>query len=386
MARGKKINYSIDGAAPSRDDWNLLGQQAAQSEDNAVSVIMHMPPYAGSRKRFAIGADVAALVVPGAAVGTVNIKPSTLMIGPADTTANVGVSAAGPAGTVAIANGLGGGIKRFDLVYATVMVDALDAAVFQKRKDTTTTAVSVVSTSTTTSNHVTYGVVQGVGAATNPTPPSLPADPAGGFNVPLAYVWVNYLFNAATDPVATSSISEVAPILDVPGAARPLNAVSQFSTQGGITGLEPATDATWKFFLPAIMSGTTDRFIVFDAGNVASGTIIDDTIDWRKRYFVGFGQAKTNSTVPAAGGGAFPTASTPGFVLMGQSFTNDNTFGASRITACRIDSGYITFLGANWIELTVDGSGRLVLNKSGSFGALFMIWLRATAQFSNTHF
>jgi hypothetical protein len=381
MARGKKFQLTIDGGSISRADLNLIAGAAAEAEDNAVSALVHTPPFpGGSRQRWVIGSDPGALVV-STVIGTVSIRPHTAMIGPASTAANVGVTAAGPAGSIAIPSGSGGGNKRYDLIYETVSIDNSDPAVYRKAKNSTSRVISTALFSNTTSNLVEYHRIAGTETTGTPVPPALPADPAGGYNIALAHVFVSSSYNAATDTTVANAISEITPIIDLPGAARPMTAVGVL---GGIISTDFAA-ASRAYFLPQLMSGSYPRFVAIDNSSAgpATGTVLDDSMDWRKRLFTGFGQL---GALPAAGGGSYPAASSPTFVTSGNSFHNDPTLGSpARMIAFRGDSTRDAAYGANWVEINIDATtGALTYRKSGNFSGTTFFWITASAQFTNT--
>lgn len=376
MARGKKYKLNVDGGSISRDDLNLIAASAATSEDNAVSSVIHVPPFpGGARARWIVGADAGSVVV-STVVGTVSIQPHTSMIGPADTIANVGVTAAGAAGSVPIPAGSGSGNRRYDLIYETVSIDNSDTAVYRKVKDKTDREITTTLFSNTTSNLVAYNRVAGAESTGVPALPTIPADPVGGFNIPLAYVYVSNAY-AITDLIGNASISGIAPVIDIPGVARPMN---KFSTLGGLISAD-ITSATRAYFLPQEMSGLHQRFVFIDtSAGPADGAILDDSIDWSKRLFRTTGQL---GTTPATGGGGYPAASGKTFSTVGNSFHNDPVITPARMVAARGDVNVDSSYSTNWVEIDVDSSGRLVLKKSGNFAGVTFFWLTASARYTN---
>ncbi len=157
---------------------------------------------------------------------------------------------------------------------------------------------------TTLSTIVSIGVVVGTPSAT-PAQPSTPADAAGTYYIPLAYVRVATGFTASTI-VLSSDILEVAPIQPF---ARSLGGASMgiANQQNKFNGTVMSTSniSTWanaailgtgagrpRAFMPPTQVGVQSIQVAMDLSTFNSanwshqnGSVVDDSTDWRDRTF-----------------------------------------------------------------------------------------------------
>jgi hypothetical protein len=328
--------------------------------------------------------------------------------------------------TVAIAANATGN-PRWTLVYAIVAPNADGDTVTLKAKALSGGALSdqtiVVNKLTT----VTVTSLDGTAGA-NPTRPALPADGAGLYYIPLAYLFIPTGFGASSS-VLFSQIHEHAPVLTMSPAmgGASMMPASEQSRIGGVVDLaqNPNRNAAKRTgaYLPSTMVGCESVFILLQLGlspaSHADGAIVDSSRDWRQRYFtwstfVAAGTTSVAAFVSDGNGtgaaGAFTRAPSafsssglggPGVNTMtgwGQSFFNDYPSGA--IVTC---SGVAFALGGStsvdntkpactalgttgaivllYVEST---TGNLIMKLIGSPSGQLLVKLDATAQFSNS--
>lgn len=304
------------------------------------------------------------------------------------------------------------GNPRWDMVYATLSIDASASAVTRKLKNPTSGAVSSSSTVVEVTQNITVTVAAGTPGAT-PTMASLPADVAGvTYNVLLGYVRVANGFGASST-VATADIADLGATAAQPPAviSSATGAATMFPASVNSSGLTSSLSNGWgssgtrpPTFLPTSMVGMECMPILLDLYNSkhASGDVIDNSRDWRNRYFLWFLQAGGGGslTFPSKGAGTassvlsfFAAASAGGTASvsaswgMGQSFQVDASLVASTRTVMYLggaDQNY-QITSPDKLGLYVDASGNLKLYASGTTATnvgLF-VWLFATAQMPN---
>ncbi len=189
--------------------------------------------------------------------------------------------------------------NRWDLIWARVDLDVdLDPTPrFVK------SGAGVVSSQNVTpykTNTVTIGVTQGAHAG-SPTRPALPADVADTtYYFPLAFVLLQHP-HTLTDPIEPEMIYEVAPTAylgEATGARTLAPANGCYTSTGYAEETDPwSTSGRPESHLPPSMVGGVSRF--FRVHQLAIGThLIDDSIDWRRRFVKWHAQSSTG--IPAA--------------------------------------------------------------------------------------
>jgi hypothetical protein len=306
-----RFALQLNGQELQRDDVNLIAQEAALADDRVLAELLRLAPFDGSRVNRAIvpfGHTGAAsgTVAPGPPNGSVFVMPFRAVVG-SRTTVPSGAkdawrdirsaiytgSPASLVGTLPLAPNPGAQ-ARWDLVYASLAVDANGASALRFAKDAATKVVSPQAVVTTLVHVVTVSVLVGTPSAT-PAPPAPPSDAAGAFNIPLAWVRVapNFGPNSQINPSDICEIAPVVPLSRVLGT-QSLRAANR---QGG-AALSPDRLAQWatagarpNAFLPSTTVGGETIIAALElsgASNTwshASGAVIDDSTDWRGRVF-----------------------------------------------------------------------------------------------------
>jgi hypothetical protein len=249
------------------------------------------------------------------------------------------------------------------------------------------------------------GVVKGV-EGPSPAYPALPADTwvtaqygAGSYYIPLAYVTLGHPFGSPTDIVIARMIRVVAPIIGVAPAAGGIDAgpANQLYTVSGLTtGWAPGSDRP-REYMPATMTGDVRRFLALDfTGGHASlplnaTTVIDDSIDWRNRYFkttvqVGSGGIAHADTAPIA---PHPTGASPSlvFTFIGQSFAHDG-YGTTNPDQL----GHLAILNQATVQIAASSNIEIFVNQATgnleakcavtSPASSLFVWIDATGPYA----
>ena len=307
------------------------------------------------------------------------------------------------------------GDPRWALVYAIVQPNVNDETATIVSKNPTTGAVSSSSVTITKNTTVTLGVAYGT-AAPAPTRPGIPGDGGGAYNITLAYVWQAAGFTGAT-AVDRKHIDEKAPILTIAsmlGGAecRPANGNTDADAGIDVAGRQNGPNGTAagatrpSTYLPRTMVGSVKRYVLvqlaLSPASHSDGDIVDDSIDWRYRFFDWKFQSKAGNTSAdsfvsdrsGTGAALIPTAdyttvpdSGWGF---GQSFIDDSAsfvgIPASSAVVMSISSNVYTSLGGanKSVELYVDmTTGALKISLNASPSAQIFIVVEASGQYSN---
>jgi hypothetical protein len=449
---------ALSGAEVRDQDLILMSDDAALADDRVLWEMLRLlpgsatpqkgiVPYAASGARvpgagdgFTAAMHNTALVQGGTSDGSVRVMPFRAIVGSTTLFASSpieklrGIRSGYLVGssslytTVPIAANASGN-PRWSLVYVAVSPDAAGDSTTLKVKALIGGAFSDVSVLLNRITGTAIGVVDGA-TGSSPVRPSLPADGAGTFYVPLAYLFIPTGFGASSQ-VHFYEIHESAPVLTVSSAlgAPVLEPANQGYAIGGVVDLaqNPNRNAANRTgaYLPSTMVGGVSRFILLQLGlspvSHADGAVVDSSIDWRQRYFtwrvfVGAGTTSATAFVSDRNGTGAAGVSTrapsgfassglggPGVNTMtgwGQSFFND--YPSAVIATC---SGVAVALGGktapadpslplvtalgntgNDIILYVESTtGSLILKKVGSPSGQVLIWLDATAQYSNSN-
>lgn len=347
-----KVHLSNNGQAVNQDDFNAIGRQAALNAEYIWAQLLRTAP-TGSGSSFtpvrgiipsegqipiaAYSENYRKSLMGGSQANDAKItfQPFVAVIGSRSDRA---ATATGPhdEGTegprdalreIRLALHVGDGTKletliqvpaatnnRWDVFYAQVDIDTPDAADarFIKVGDgpVTATAVSVVDRTKVTIHRI--GGVE----ATNPVKPAIPADGGGSYYILLGYYFVG-AGHTLTSTITASRIFEAfTPILISPGngGGRVCPANGAYRDNGYAWTVEQWSNARGQIVTHQSpnVTGFEERSIFINAedssgyASVAPNavTVLDDSVDWRKRYFVTVLQA-----APATGGGqAFPHA------------------------------------------------------------------------------
>lgn len=313
----KQFKINTAGTEITISDLELIGTEAALADDKVFAALLKLVPYNGStvykgvlpKRDYTQG-----LVKPGS--GVVTVAPFRVFIGTrtaATTSAKdnrddirsslyVGSSATSGVTTLTITDNSSGN-PRWDLVYAKVTVDNNDSSVTRYVKDTTSKVVTPTAVTVTKNLLIELFVQQGTPSAT-PVPPAAPSDSGSIYYLQLAYVVVPNGYAGAG--MAVKSVQDCyTPVLpdsqSIGLSARPASEFYNVGTNGaGGTILTAARLQDWcttntkpAYALSPSMVGLEYRTLLIDLTsatssnwNVAtSAQLLDDTIDWRKRFF-----------------------------------------------------------------------------------------------------
>lgn len=447
----KSVQLTQVGQEEQRPDRNLASAVGALADDRVLAEELRLLPFDGGGQgvyKCVLGYSTSVsggqgtrpgrspIVVPtGSANGSVLINPFRAVIGsrnlvnaaPSPNPTSDGNALAnwrdvrsgifvGGASSLTLTQSIAAnasGNPRWDLIYATVAVDANQNTVTRRVKDPNTGSISTPSVPQYVLSPVTISVLQGTPAAT-PTTPTLPADSAGNYNVPLAYVRVPNGFGAGSTVVTTDIRATTLGNTGVP--------VSPFRELGTGT-LKPASgnndDAgtyairsafRWNAaaggrpgpFLPPDWVGFHQVIAEIDCSDPSSanwshneGDVVDDSFDWRNRVVIAFTQAGPSkfandgtaagiALVPSAYGGInwFPLHTT-----FGQTFVSDSYVNGTSVLVSPNGPVWQTQSGMNGgseIDLYCDMStGKLKVHIVGNPGARLFVWLLVAAQFPN---
>ncbi len=423
----KRYFIAANGQEVQEADLELLGTESAFADDRVLFELLRTLPGSATPQKLIVPYGVSgwassttkALVGPSGADGKVVIQPFRGIVGSTTLAASSPLEAlhslrSGYAlGTTTLSQtktlaANSSGSTRWDLIYATVTPDVNAAGVTRYKKDTTTEVVSSSSVATYTTCTVVINVQAGTPAAP-PLYPALPADGGGAYNIPLAMVRVPNGFGAAST-VARTDIHEHAPCAlqsTATGAKNMQPASSNYSTTGAAEANQDWNNLTLRggAYLPATMVGSESRVILLQRGlaplSHVDGDVVDDSIDWRNRYFRASVLALSGSTTATAfasdrnvtgtvpaGSAAQATQGTHTYQTFGQSFVDDNAntiaYGTSNGTAFYVTSTLVSQLGASSVAIHVRNTdGALVLKLSGSNTFQMIIWLEASGPYRN---
>ncbi len=426
-----KFQLEFPGQQVQKTDLELIGTESALADDRVFAELLRMTPFptdAPATKGILTyrhaSSGVESLVTPNGADGKVRIAQfrafvssrTLVYVSPKDNWRDIrsalsviSTDTTGHHLVTVAANSSGD--PRWDLIYATVTVDADDTTTSRKVKDPTTKVVSSETVSVTKSTTVAIGITTGT-AAPGASWPALPADSGGNYNIPLAYILVPD-GHSSTSTVTCQQIAIVAPCLAL-------------SESTGTTSLRPASSnsepavgaiAAWAdagpggrtdYYVPSSMVGGRSLFCCFNLMHASdptqwshqTGSIVDDSIDWRFRYFRWSISASGNVSdlFPHERGGSSFSGSfitgvpAPGVSAadgMGQSFFDNHGLGytteggtillVSNANLSQVDAG------STGVHLYVDPiTGFMKIDVGGFPQVRLFVWLDSTAPFENS--
>jgi hypothetical protein len=403
-----KYQLQHDGQAMLQADLNSFAASAAGAEDSVFAELFRMAPDAGSVSRGILPSSNGALLTPGVASVTVNpfrafVGSRTLAATDArlnwnDIRSGLSVAAGSTAlGIVAPLAANASGSPRWDLVYATVVIDDPVASVIRKVKSPTTGVVAEVTTTPLLRTTVTVGVVAGTPSA-SPVWPTIPADSDPTYHILLAYVRVPNGFGMAST-VAHTDIAVVAPCLalantsgasstQVPTSASALTTTEQ-QTWGAAAGVRPAR------FVPSSMTGGVRLPVVLSLFTASPSHVNGDVIDsrdWRGRYATYIAISGNSDFVHLPGGSGSMPAATSIYGYTANTGTLEFGVGQS-ILASSNKSDIASINGARSsamddgaaVKLYVDfaDGGKLKVNIQGSPNCTCLFFVDFTGVFEN---
>jgi hypothetical protein len=359
------------------DDYNRGWSIAAHADDIAISLVTRIPATSGRLRAILPvrphGFIDQSVGVVQSGVGSVIVDQFWAFLGPlqGSPTDPTDIRSAVFPGTTSLAltaQTAGVGTFRIDLIYATIFVDQDMAGEDRYTRDPITGATTPSNLPTRKQTYVTVTALAGVPGA-SPSAPSLPSDPPGGFNMPLARVRLPNGFGALST-VTNDMIMDTSTV--VYGGIRPASSMRT-----------PALfwDGTQKnkFFMGGSSVGEEKAMLVFDTSSGAfNGAQIDNSIDWRKRYVKVEGQL-------GAAGEEFPHHSATSSALP---VTGGTTVGGLSHTfpISGADRTIYSFTnGGGTVGIYVEAStGVLRLAVTGTPAVSGFFWITASAQMVNT--
>lgn len=454
----KNVNLPNVGQEMERPDLNLAVATAALADDRVLAELLRILPYDGGAQgiyKAILGYSSSPagtgeapspgpVVVPtGSANGSVQVNPFRAIVGSrnlvgaapspnptSDTNAlcnwrdvRSGIFT-GSATTLSTALSIAAnasGNPRWDLIYATVAVDAGQNTVVRRVKDPTSGSISTPSVPQYLLSPVTVQVLTGTPGAT-PSLPTLPADSAGNYNLALSAVRVPNGFTS-TSTVATTDLRSLTlgnngqpsgPFRDLTSGFRVAAASGNNDSKGTYAirsafQWNAASGGRPGVFLPPDWLGGAMRIVEIDCTDPSSanwshndGDVVDDSIDWRDRMFLvhvqdglsnhPFANDHTNQQkdlIPEAGGSSGIYAAfyhAPRF-NMGQSFFSDGaptgSGSGSFVSYQPGGAGTAIQSGAQinlWVDLT---TGLLKCNIIGTPSARIIFWVMTTGAYPN---
>lgn len=298
--------------------------------------------------------------------------------------------------------------NRCDLVYLHVTIAAITKNETRFVRDPITEVLSQPSLDVELGDTFEILVAQSAEAA-SPSRPSLPADSGQDYYIALAYC---YLQHPSPGAVSATLIHEVAPVIALSratGAATMQPGNQQWNPTGAMLTATPfqvaASPGRPDTYIAPTMTGLESRFFFFKwdgatkSPAVSSDVLIDNSIDWRKRWFEwhaqarkdagasrpawsGFGVSKLIPSVPFNGATAgLGTEQAMGF---GQGFIVDTLvpFGvANGAAAAVLDPVFMSVLSAICVIYVNQSTGDLRLFTSGDPAANVFIRISASGPF-----
>jgi hypothetical protein len=410
----QELNVSVSGQEIEVDDINLVSRNGALAVDRALAECFRL----GSLDRG---------IIPGGASHGVGLspKPGGIMrpSGSADASialnhfrAVIGAVLVGgsdpleawqgirsvvyvPSANIQFAVQASGANSRFDLLYARVDVEQPDTPITRYVKDATD-AVSAVSLAVTKSTRVSVAVVQGIAAAV-PVYPALPSDSGSSYYLVIGYVYIP-AGQTLTTSILPGNIIEAFRALPLAASTGAPNirpaAINQLfrPTGDGVLHRQAA------YLSPSMVGGTTVvcplHLLSGDPDSTflpsSFGNIVDDSIDWRNRYFKitialntahsGTGLASTSGGTGLAPALPYGSADIRPMTFMGQSFRGTGGTVASLVvldnsTNDQIPAGCDLIL---YVDLT---TGKLCLTIQGTVNVELLAWIEATGYCLNAN-
>ena len=414
---------SQSGQEVQQGDVSQLGTTSGLADDHVFAELLRLAPYNGATVAKAImpagfkGSPDPGVVVPsGRNDGSVAVNPFRAIVGSRNTVAappsDLSTDSDALANWRDIRSGVfvgsatdlvqafalapnSSGNPRWDLAYAAIVPDTSGPSVQRRVKNPTSGNITVVTVPAYIYSPVTVAILTGTPGAT-PALPTLPADGAGTYNIPIAYIRVPNGFSStstvATQDIRSTTVNGVMDYVDVRGGlkAKPCNGNNDENSTfnaGGTFAWNPATTGSrpGPWLAPDWIGGSV---FLANIDNVTGGSfshassgIVDSSIDWRQRWVKVTGVESTPKfgTDPSATTGpTMPYGALVPIISLGNSCIADNVL----ISGCATVWG--TTVGGATVGLVVQmGTGNLLWYVTGSPAARFSLWIEATGQFPN---
>lgn len=442
-----RYRLQLPGQEIQQGDIDVFAGAAALADDRVLSEALRLVPFAGtvakailpySPKGYFSATSKAQGTVSksGAADGKVIVNPFRAIIGTLDTIANIGAdknwrdirSAVYDVSDDATTQGHAisfaanaSGSPRWDLIYVAFTPDVPSNSVTRKVKVPAGTTVTPTSVNQVLRQVLSILVVQGTPGAL-PTAPALPADAAGTYYIPLAYVIIINGYGAGS-LIKNKEIMDSSPIPALShsfGGASPVAVANQSFLVGGAVHQNNAAHMgayaqvdevnTRGFFMPPNMAGGKQLLVPIDVSDAssanwshASGAVVDDSVDWRRRVFrwsvygvnrvaqanaqLAWGASAPQSYCVPWGADApvgAAAANSQTFSL-GQSFQDDSPTtgtGVASGAVAYIPAARTNMLNAGAVCLYVDyADGKLKLFVLGAPRSVLFFWIDCSGQF-----
>jgi len=415
-----RTQLTVNGQELQQSDVNNLGKVSALADDRVLAELLRLAPFSGTVARAVTGfgykglpSSLAGLVRPSGNSGAVCVNAFRAIVGSRGTVAGIGAkdnwrdirsgvftNATGLTNdpTVALAANASGN-PRWDLIYATLAVDANGPSVTRYVKNPTTLSTAANSLVATLVSSVTVGVVTGATGVT-PVRPATPADSGSSYVFPLAYVRVPTGFGASS-AVLAADINLIAPMAH-PAASSGAASCRVATSNNQPSQMVAAYRDAWSVgtyrsptYLPADMVGATELVVLINGATCVNGSLVDDSIDWSRRIFkwqanyaystTGYYDSDSTTT---------PMSTTPALNASGIGNSFSDTLGTSQSAVVDLTAPGTfptnVYLGslpaAGRFGLYVDrttGNLRCFSNLSGANSFYLTIWLTASGPFAN---
>lgn len=395
-----------------KDDFEAIGETAGLADDRVFAEILRLAPYSGTVSRGILpfghttSGDLAT-VEPNGATGKVLVRPFRAVIGSRTASGTDSLknwrdvrsaihygSSSTVVGTELSLTANMSADARWDLVYAAVSVDSNSSPSIRKVKDPVTKVITDESVSLFLQTVVSVGVSVGTTSPT-PTMAAGPADGAGTYYIPLAWVRVPAGFTSTStvlpSDIAESShvvsLSRTAGVSSLRPSSRAATATTAQQQTWGSTGTRPT------LWMPSSMRGAETLVIPVDTSVDSDGAILDDSVDWRHRLCRFTIALAPSGTSPVwAGGAAFSPYS---YLTTLTASSNYTVSGVGHTCAADVaGKAFAALVAGEDIAVLPNGTkigvycdlstGALKLHIDGAVGSLLaLVWLELTAPFTN---
>jgi len=370
----KQQQLAVNGQAVYQADFNTMGESAGLADDRVFAELVRLAPYNGAVVKGiipfsnnTITGTLQQTVSPNSSTGSVLVRPFRAFVGSRTSVSSnplknwrdirSGVFAQSSDGVnlgyKAPITANSSGNPRWDLVYASVVPDAPGDSAPRKIKDPSSQAISSSSQVLNLVCAVTVAVAAGTPGA-SPNLPATPSDGGGAYIIPLAYVRVPNGFGGSSAVQNVDILDAQPTVTGCPPMGIAMRPANSLYTAGGST-LTNARVQTWgsagtrpSSFLPPDMTGGESLIVPLDLTDAsqsnwshADGVVVDNSRDWRWRFFRWSLYMQTGVKLASDSNGSFDSASVPCggktdvsdpdkmMVGLGQSFTRDSAIVTS---------------------------------------------------------
>lgn len=404
----------FNGIGVQTSDIATLADNAALADDRILAELIRPKHFLGTVQKMILPSarsgrvttqyiTGSAVVIPsGAATSTTFVRGFRAIVGIQHTITELGSTLAGwrdirsaihsggssTANVTVVTHDATASNHRWDLIWARVDLD-VDLDPVQRYVKSGGGVVSSQNVTPYKVNTLTIGVTKGAESA-SPTRPALPTDVEdNSYYFPLAYVLLQHP-HTLTDAITAEMIWEVAPVIGL-GEAMGVSALrpaSGASDPGGYAeSIEPwSPSGRSGLHIPSTMVGGATRFFSV-LGLPVGTTVLDDSIDWRRRWFKWLAQA--SSGVNTLGPGyAVPTRKEGGLSNSIPDAPSSGTVVRLLADDAGIANSALILPTASSADLTISvnaSTGALEAVNDGAtpFGHNVFLWIEATGAWDN---